>query len=113
MQIICMSEIPCARVLTQEEIDAGYEKNTGTVIIETFEGKRPDGSTGCPCKNHGPFAWARMQRKQYITQSFWKGSQNGIIHRTVKAGCRTRHPTEDSGQASLQKTYTMPIMVIK
>ena len=29
--------IPCARNLTKEEIDAGYEKNTGTVIIETFE----------------------------------------------------------------------------
>ena len=32
-------EIPCARVLTQEEIDEGYEKNTGTLIIETFKDK--------------------------------------------------------------------------
>ena len=29
--------IPCARNLTQEEIDTGYEKHTGTVIIEAFE----------------------------------------------------------------------------
>ena len=30
-------EIPCARVLTQEEIEEGYETNTGMVIIETCE----------------------------------------------------------------------------
>ncbi len=29
--------IPCARSLTPEEIDEAYEKNTGLVIIETFE----------------------------------------------------------------------------
>ena len=29
-------DIPCARNLTTEEIDAGYEQNTGKVIIETF-----------------------------------------------------------------------------
>ena len=50
-------EIPCARVLTQEEIDEGYEKNTGTVIIETFEGKDPMAVPAVLCTNHGPFAW--------------------------------------------------------
>lgn len=50
-------EIPCARVLTQEEIDEGYEKNTGTVIIETFEGKNPMAVPAVLCTNHGPFAW--------------------------------------------------------
>lgn len=29
--------VPCARFLTQEEIDRGYEEETGQVIIETFE----------------------------------------------------------------------------
>ena len=28
--------IPCTRNLTEKEIEAGYEKNTGLVIIETF-----------------------------------------------------------------------------
>lgn len=50
-------EIPCARVLTQEEIDEGYEKNTGTVIIETFKGKDPMAVPAVLCTNHGPFAW--------------------------------------------------------
>lgn len=52
-------EIPCARNLTAEEIEAGYEKNTGTVIIETFEGKNPVFIPAVLCKNHGPFAWGR------------------------------------------------------
>ena len=32
--------IPCARDLTQEEIDADYETNTGRVIVETFTGRK-------------------------------------------------------------------------
>lgn len=51
--------IPCARNLTQEEIDAGYEKNTGTVIIEAFEGKNPMHTPGVLCANHGPFTWGK------------------------------------------------------
>ena len=52
-------EIPCARVLSQEEMDEGYEKNTGTVIIETFQGKDPMAVPAVLCKNHGPFAWGK------------------------------------------------------
>lgn len=52
-------EIPCARNLTAEEIDAGYEKNTGLVIIDTFEGKNPLYVPGVLCKNHGPFTWGK------------------------------------------------------
>lgn len=52
-------EIPCARNLTEEEIAAGYEKNTGLVIIETFQGKNPVYVPGVLCKNHGPFTWGK------------------------------------------------------
>lgn len=52
-------EIPCARNLTAKEIDDGYEKNTGTVIIETFQGKNPVYVPGVLCKNHGPFTWGK------------------------------------------------------
>ncbi|MCI9681653.1 MAG: L-ribulose-5-phosphate 4-epimerase [Lachnospiraceae bacterium] len=50
-------EIPCARSLTEEEINGEYEKNTGLVIIETFEGKNPMHIPGVLCANHGPFTW--------------------------------------------------------
>ncbi|WP_310603823.1 L-ribulose-5-phosphate 4-epimerase [Anaerosporobacter sp.] len=52
-------EIPCARSLTPEEIDEAYEKNTGKVIIEAFEGKNPMYVPGVLCTNHGPFTWGK------------------------------------------------------
>jgi L-ribulose-5-phosphate 4-epimerase len=52
-------EIPCARSLTPEEIGSEYEKNTGLVIIETFEGKNPMFVPGVLCTNHGPFTWGK------------------------------------------------------
>ena len=50
-------EIPCARNLTPEEIEEGYERNTGLVIVETFRGINPVHVPAVLCKNHGPFTW--------------------------------------------------------
>lgn len=52
-------EIPCARNLTADEIEEGYEKNTGLVIVETFKGRNPMYVPGVLCKNHGPFTWGK------------------------------------------------------
>lgn len=54
-------EIPCARSLTKDEIDEAYEKNTGLVIIETFDtrGLNPMYTPGVLCTNHGPFTWGK------------------------------------------------------
>lgn len=53
--------IPCVRDLTQEEIDGGYEVNTGHVIVETFRerGINPVHVPAVICRNHGPFTWGR------------------------------------------------------
>lgn len=53
--------IPCARSLTAEEIENEYEKNTGLVIVETFneQGKDPVAVPGVLCVNHGPFSWGK------------------------------------------------------
>ena len=51
--------IPCTRNLTAEEVDEAYEKNTGKVIIEAFEGKNPMYVPGVICRNHGPFSWGK------------------------------------------------------
>ena len=53
--------IPCARSLTPEEIGGEYEKNTGLVIIETFEELKinPMYTPGVLCTNHGPFTWGK------------------------------------------------------
>ena len=54
-------DIPCARVLTPAELEEAYEKNTGVVIIETFEnaGITPMHTPAVLCTNHGPFAWGK------------------------------------------------------
>ncbi len=52
-------EIPCTRKITAEEIQAEYEKETGTVIIETFKDKNPDAVPGVVVYSHGPFAWGK------------------------------------------------------
>ena len=54
-------EIPCTRSLSQEEIEGSYEKNTGMVIIETFESRsiNPISTPAVLCMNHGPFSWGK------------------------------------------------------
>jgi L-ribulose-5-phosphate 4-epimerase len=53
--------IPCARSLTEEEINGEYEKNTGLVIIETLSKNNinPKSMPGILCTNHGPFTWGK------------------------------------------------------
>ena len=47
--------------ITTEEINEAYEKNTGLVIIETFENRKinPVYTPAVLCQNHGPFAWGK------------------------------------------------------
>ena len=51
--------VPVTRPLTRDEVDIGYEKNTGHVIVETF--KKID-TLACPAvlvSGHGPFTWGK------------------------------------------------------
>ncbi|MCU0486334.1 MAG: L-ribulose-5-phosphate 4-epimerase [Anaerolineales bacterium] len=50
-------EIPCTRQMTTPEIQGEYEKETGLVIKETFDGKDPDATPAVLVYSHGPFAW--------------------------------------------------------
>lgn len=52
-------EIPCTRKMTKAEIEGEYEKETGTVIIETFQGKDPDAIPAVLVHSHGPFTWGK------------------------------------------------------
>ena len=49
--------IPCTRPMTDEEIRGAYEKESGKVIVETFQGKDPADIPGVLVCSHGPFAW--------------------------------------------------------
>lgn len=50
-------EIPCTRKMTPEEIAGEYEKETGNVIVETFQKKAPDDLPAVLVHSHGPFTW--------------------------------------------------------
>ena len=53
--------IPCARSLTPAEVNEDYERNTGKVIIETFQERNlnPVHVPAVICRNHGPFTWGK------------------------------------------------------
>ena len=54
-------EVPCVRNLTKEEIDEGYEYNTGVLIADYFKEHDidPKAMPAVLCKNHGPFTWGK------------------------------------------------------
>jgi L-ribulose-5-phosphate 4-epimerase len=52
-------EVPCTRAMTPAEIQTDYEKNTGAVIIETFQQLNPLDHPAVLVASHGPFTWGR------------------------------------------------------
>ena len=52
-------DIPCTRLMTDEEIKGEYEKETGNVIVETFKGKDAASIPGVLVNSHGPFSWGK------------------------------------------------------
>ncbi|MDA3931041.1 MAG: L-ribulose-5-phosphate 4-epimerase [Prolixibacteraceae bacterium] len=53
------NEIPCTRQMNEDEIFGAYEKDTGKVIVECFDGKNPNEIPGVLVHNHGPFSWGK------------------------------------------------------
>ncbi|MDE7481130.1 L-ribulose-5-phosphate 4-epimerase, partial [Streptococcus agalactiae] len=53
--------VPCARSLSEDEVNTAYEKETGSVIIEEFERRNldPMAVPGIIVRNHGPFTWGK------------------------------------------------------
>lgn len=56
-------EIPCTRILSKKEVERGYEKETGLVIVETFHRLDPEHTPGVLVGNHGPFTWGSTPDK--------------------------------------------------
>ena len=84
-------DIPCARSLTTDEINGEYEKNTGIVIAETFEGKNPIYVPGVLCTNHGPFSWGADAAEAV---------HNAVVMEEVaKMAYRCEHLKKDIGEA--------------
>jgi L-ribulose-5-phosphate 4-epimerase len=52
-------EVPCTRLLTDEEIKTDYEINTGKVIVETLASADPLTIPSVLVNSHGPFCWGK------------------------------------------------------
>ncbi len=53
------NEIPCTRLLREEETEENYEMNTGRVIVETFASKDYFSTPGVLVAGHAPFTWGK------------------------------------------------------
>ena len=54
-------DIPCTRMMTDDEIKSEYEKETGKVIVEEFVKRKlnPLDVGAVLVSNHGPFSWGK------------------------------------------------------
>jgi L-ribulose-5-phosphate 4-epimerase len=50
-------EVPCTRLLSDDEIERDYEINTGRVIVETLASVNPLTVPSILVNSHGPFCW--------------------------------------------------------
>lgn len=92
--------IPCARGLSEDEINGAYEKNTGLVIIETFKGIDPMSIPGVLCSNHGPFTWGK-DAKEAVHNAV-------VLEEVAKMASRTERLNPDvlpAPQVLLDKHY--------
>jgi len=93
-------EIPCTRALTSEEISGEYEKETGSVIIETFKDIDPMTVPAVLVKNHSPFSWGK---------NAYDAVHNAVVLEEVAAmNYRTMHLStkiENMQQELLDKHY--------
>lgn len=94
--------VPCARHLTQEEIDRGYEVETGKVIIETFEERGLDilAVPGVLLHGHGPFTWGNDAKSAVLNSV--------VLDEVAKMNLFTRelnHFAQELPQRILDKHY--------
>ena len=85
--------IPCARHLTQGELEEDYERNTGKIIVETFQERciEPTAVPGVVCASHGPFTWGKD-----AAQAVYHGV---VLEEVAKMAILTRQVRPSAGAA--------------
>jgi L-ribulose-5-phosphate 4-epimerase len=51
--------VPVTRFLTAEEVQKGYERETGKIIVERFSGLNAEDTPGVLVAGHAPFVWGK------------------------------------------------------
>ncbi len=59
-------DIPTTRLMTDEEINGEYEKNTGDVILETMKDRDCHSTSAVLVHSHGPFAWGKTPAESVL-----------------------------------------------
>ncbi len=94
--------IPCARALTNEEIDKEYELATGKAIVEIFRQRNmdPDATPGALARNHGPFTWGKSPADAVYNAV--------VLEETAKTALYTAilNPALPVDQALVEKHYS-------
>ncbi|MCM1114409.1 MAG: L-ribulose-5-phosphate 4-epimerase [Clostridium sp.] len=88
-------DIPCARGLTQAEVEGEYELNTGKVIVEEFTKRNitPDECPAVLIHRHGPFAWGK---------DAFKAVENALILEEIaKMAVRTEEIASHSNDSDI------------
>ncbi len=104
--------VPCTRELTPGEIDEDYEKNTGKVIIETFQnrGIDPVHVPGVLCASHGPFTWGKdAAQAVYHAVVLEEVAKMAILTLTIDPDAQPA-PQHVFGQAFYEKTRTQRLL---
>lgn len=76
-------DVPVTREMRREEVETDYERNTGLVIVETFQrlGLAPDEVPAVIVANHAPFTWGATTAAaienarvlEYVARLEWRG----------------------------------------
>lgn len=100
--------VPCARFLTEKEVNDGYEVETGKVIIETFEERGLDvlAVPGILLQGHGPFTWGKDAKSAVMNSvvldevskmNFFTQKLNGLAEE-LPQGILDKHYLRKHGQ---------------
>lgn len=92
-------DIPLTRELTKEEIESEYEKNTGKVIVETYETLDYEALPAVLVASHGLFTWGATPDKA-VENAFVAEKSAEMAYMTITLG-----QTERVKQYLLDKHY--------
>ena len=93
-------EIPCTRKMAELEINGNYEKETGNVIVETFNEKNPYYVPGVLVNEHGPFCWGKDPKEAVyhavVLEEVAMMAFNTLLLKNISSGQKTVFAMSDA-----------------